>query len=146
MQQKSLASYLTFEFINIYSPRALQTQKSSEIKLWLCPSTSMPIFSHSMYGGPTEHSKNGLPTVGFPTIHIRVPNDRLHSIEDDESKQFLIETVFHQILEQLPSLIFPSDNQQHLKAAMRNNQKQIDLISTLINTEAQHNHDNRNYH
>ena len=132
-----MAAYLTYEFLTIHSPQSLSRLRSPEIKLWLCPFTSMPVFSSAPLGGPNEFSTCGLPTIGFPTIHIRVP-ENVADLQDESSRAHILRLVYTQINTQLNSLVMTELTDANLEPNIRSKQKQIDLLGILLNqTEPQ---------
>lgn len=132
-----MAAYLTYEFLTIHTPQSLSRLRTPEIKLWLCPFTSMPVFSSVPFGGPKEFSTCGLPTIGYPTIHIRVPTDLMHC-QDESTRASILRLVYTQINTQLDSLIMTSVTDANLEPNIRSKQKQIDLLGILLNqTEPQ---------
>lgn len=131
MTQHQLSTYLTMELIGSYSPQALSNIKEREIKLWLCPVTCLPIFSNSAYGGPS-HPESGLPTIGHPTIHIRVPKLSVESVEDDASIKSFLYSIYQQIHQQLHLLVIQDNLVINLERSIAAKQKNIDILTTLF--------------
>lgn len=131
MTAQHLSTYLTMEFIASYSPQALSNIKEPEIKLWLCPMTNLPVFSNANYGGPSS-IESGLPTIGHPTIHIRVPNVINEKPEDDETVKHLIFTIYKQIRQQIHLIDIQPGQGANLERAMTAKQKKIDILTMLF--------------
>lgn len=131
MTAQHLSTYLTMEFIASYSPQSLSNIKEPEIKLWLCPMTNLPVFSNANYGGPSN-SESGLPTIGHPTIHIRVPNVTIEQPDDDEAVKYLIFTIYKQIRQQIHLMDIQPSQDANLERAMSAKQKKIDILTMLF--------------
>lgn len=131
MTEQHLSTYLTMELIASYSPEALLSMKESEIKLWLCPLTHLPVFSNASYGGPSS-SESGLPTIGHPTIHIRAPKVTIEKPADDDVVKHLLFTIYKQIRQQIHLLEMPHGQGANLERAISAKQKKIDILNMIF--------------
>lgn len=131
MTDQHLSIYLTIELTSSYSPETLSTMKEPEVKLWLCPMTNLPVFSNANYGGPTA-IVSGLPTIGHPTIHIRVPNVTVEKSENDDAMKDMLFTIYKQICQQIHLLDIQHRQSANLQRAVIAKQRMIDILTMVF--------------